>query len=128
MHILPAFRKHPPLSCLLLLVGMKRRFVFISRFSIAGGLVSAAVDMQFPSRASVYVRRFAYIYINNYAYIYIYIYMSGSAMHKCVCRSTPVRSLYHPKQSSLSVCACAAIREEERVRGDDKWLGHTSRN
>lgn len=41
------------LACLLLLEGMKRRFVFISRFSIAGGLASSAVAVQFPVCMSV---------------------------------------------------------------------------
>lgn len=41
------------LACLLLLEGMKRRFVFISRFSIAAGLASSAVVVQFPVCMSV---------------------------------------------------------------------------
>lgn len=61
-------------------------------------------------------------------------------LHVCICTLLCVsafawRSLYRPEQNSLVKRAAINAtlgeerrREEERVRGNDKWLGHTSRN
>lgn len=78
----------PPskLACLLLLEGMKRRFVFISRFSIAGGLESSAVVVQFPVSMSV-VSMCVSLCLQVGAHIlYRPVFASVyAAVHLCIC-------------------------------------------
>lgn len=57
----------------------------------------------------------------------VHVYMCG----RLSVSALAWRSLYRPKQNSLverSYQSHVRGGEEERVRGDDKWLGHTSRN
>lgn len=120
---------------------MKRRFVFISRFSIAGGLASGAVVEQFPACMSVCLC--LYVCVRDSVSSARALCLSACVfmcLHVCICTLLCVsafawRSLYRPEQNSLVKRAAISAtlgeertREEERVRGNDKWLGHTSRN
>lgn len=132
------------LVCLLLLEGMKRRFVFISRFSIASGLASGAVVVPFPVNMSVCVCWCEYVCVTvcvckwvNASCIGVCVSCGCVCVHICLCACLCVsplawRRLYRPEQNSLveSSYHRAMLGEERRrrVRGDDKWLGHTSRN
>lgn len=100
------------LACLLLLEGMKRRFVFISRFSIAGGLVSSAI-VQFPVCMSVgcsEVREcvsmclqvgahILYWYWSAFAWVYVFVHLY-ICPHLCV-SALAWRRLYRHEQNSL---------------------------
>lgn len=80
------------LVCLLLLEGMKRRFVFISRFSIAGGLASGAVVVQFPVCMSVCVCWCAYVCMSVYVCKWVRTLLCGFVclVHAYVCARTPM--------------------------------------
>lgn len=60
---------------------MKRRFVFISRFSIAGGLVSGVVVVQFPVCMSVYVCKWVRTYFMGLVYVCVCV---CAHMHMCM--------------------------------------------
>lgn len=112
---------------------MKRRFVFISRFSIAGGLASGAVVEQFPACMSVCLC--LYVCVRDSVSSARALCLSACVfmcLHVCICTLLCVsafawRSLV--KRAAISATLGEErTREEERVRGNDKWLGHTSRN
>lgn len=87
------------LSCLLLLEGMKRRFVFISRFSIAGGLASGAVVVQFPVCT---------VCLSACADVHLWVSLSMSA-------SGYAHNVWVSVCLSVCVCACVHVQMSECV-------------
>lgn len=114
------------LVCLLLLEGMKRRFVFISRFSIAGGLASGAVVVQFPVCVCVCLRvlKRIRVYVCLCLHAGAHTYSKGLlCVHVCICARLCVsplawRSLYRPEQNSL-----VESSYQSHVRGGEEGEG-----
>lgn len=106
------------LACPLLLEGMKR-FVFISRFSIAAGLTGAVTAVHFFC-----VR----LHMLTCTCVCLLVYVNGCMhtvrpLHLCVHVCVSPQAWYHPERNSLVESSYQShVRggEEERVRGDDK--------
>lgn len=121
-----------PLKLLCASLSFASGLFLISRFSMAGGLASDAVVVQFHVYVCVYVCKWLHTYRKGLVCacvcMCVCVNLYTTQMHPFV-SALAWSSHYRPEQNSLVESSYQNhVRGTEKERGNDKWLGHTSRN